>query len=74
MLETRILTAADVYDALTAADRPYKKPLSREKAFTVLDALVSEGKLDAFTVRSLKAAVGRLSEEEIEQKLSLSRL
>lgn len=74
MLETRILTAADVYDALTAADRPYKKPLSREKAFTVLDALVSEGKLDAFAVRSLKAAVGRLSEEEIEQKLSLSRL
>ena len=31
--EVRILTIIDVYDALTAEDRPYKPPMPVEKAF-----------------------------------------
>jgi len=35
-LEARILTILDVYDALTATDRPYKKPIPPQIAFTIL--------------------------------------
>ena len=45
-LETRILAAVDIYDALTSADRPYKKPMDKDKAFSVLNEMANEGKLD----------------------------
>jgi HD-GYP domain-containing protein (c-di-GMP phosphodiesterase class II) len=35
-IETRIITITDIYDALTSMDRPYKIPLSKEKAFKIL--------------------------------------
>ncbi|MCU0661045.1 MAG: HD domain-containing protein, partial [Myxococcota bacterium] len=35
-LESRIMTVADIYDALTAADRPYKKAVSAERALDIL--------------------------------------
>ncbi len=44
--EVRLLTILDVYDALTAEDRPYKPPLSPEKAFEVLDNMAGAGKID----------------------------
>ncbi len=44
--ETRLLTILDVYDALTAEDRPYKPPMPTEKAFGILESMVNEGKLD----------------------------
>ena len=56
-LETRILTVADVYDALTASDRPYKKPMPREKALGILHSMAEEGKVDLQLVEWLKEAV-----------------
>ncbi len=44
--EVRLLTILDIYDALTAEDRPYKPPLSPEKAFDVLGNMVEAGKVD----------------------------
>ena len=44
--ETRLLTIIDIYDALTAEDRPYKPPMPPEKAFAILESLKNEGKLD----------------------------
>ena len=44
--ETRLLTILDVYDALTGEDRPYKPPLSPEKAFEILGRMADEGKVD----------------------------
>jgi HD-GYP domain-containing protein (c-di-GMP phosphodiesterase class II) len=38
--QTRMMTIADIYDALTAPDRPYKKSLRPEEA---LDILLKEG-------------------------------
>lgn len=46
-LETRILALVDVFDALTACDRPYKKAMSCEDAIRILGYMVKEGKLDA---------------------------
>ena len=51
--ETRILTAVDIFDALTCKDRPYKKPMPRDRAIAILEQMVSEGKLDAGIVSAL---------------------
>ncbi|MCR5103379.1 MAG: PAS domain S-box protein [Eubacterium sp.] len=45
--ETRILTIIDIYDALTAEDRPYKPPLSPQKAFDILKDMAVKGKIDS---------------------------
>ncbi len=44
--ETRLLTILDVFEALTASDRPYKKPMPAERALAILDSMVQEGKID----------------------------
>ncbi len=44
--QSRILAIADIYDALTAADRPYKRALPRDKALSILRAEAAAGKLD----------------------------
>ena len=44
--ETRLLTIIDVYDALTADDRPYKPPVPSEKAFGILESMREDGQID----------------------------
>ena len=46
-LQTRMMTIADIYDALTAWDRPYKKALPPEKALDILTMEVNEGHVDS---------------------------
>lgn len=46
-IQTRMMTISDIYDALTASDRPYKKALPSERALEILEMEVREGKLDA---------------------------
>ncbi|HEX8552346.1 MAG TPA: CHASE2 domain-containing protein [Abditibacteriaceae bacterium] len=45
-IETRMMTIADIYDALTAADRPYKKAMPAEKALSILRSEAESGTLD----------------------------
>ncbi len=45
-LQSKIMTIADIYDALTAADRWYKEAVPTEKAIAILREEVTEGKLD----------------------------
>ena len=44
--EVRLLTILDIFDALTARDRPYKPGMPVEKALSILDSMVSEGSID----------------------------
>jgi 3',5'-cyclic-nucleotide phosphodiesterase len=44
--QVRILTISDIFDALTASDRPYREAYSIEKAVEILRAEAEEGKLD----------------------------
>lgn len=53
-LEARILTILDVYDALTASDRPYKKAMAPQAAFNILEKMAQEGKLDSLLVAAFK--------------------
>lgn len=46
-IQTRMMTISDIYDALTAGDRPYKKALPPERALSILEIEVKDGKLDA---------------------------
>lgn len=44
--EVRLLTILDVFDALTARDRPYKPGMPVEKALYILGSMVQEGSID----------------------------
>ena len=45
-LETRVMTVCDIFDALTASDRPYKKAMPVEKALQILQWEAKDGMLD----------------------------
>jgi len=45
-LETRIMTVCDIFDALTASDRPYKKAMPVDEALAILRVGAAEGALD----------------------------
>jgi len=46
-IEARIMTIADIYDALTASDRPYKRAVPVEKAIDILEYEKKAGKIDS---------------------------
>lgn len=46
LLGGRIMAVADVYDALTAQDRPYKPAIPHEKSAAILRDMAKHGKLD----------------------------
>ncbi len=45
-LETRIMSVCDIFDALTASDRPYKSALPVDQALDILRSEAREGALD----------------------------
>ncbi|MEP7001245.1 MAG: HD domain-containing phosphohydrolase [bacterium] len=45
-VQTRMMTIADIYDALTATDRPYKHAVSTERAIDILQSEARDGMLD----------------------------
>jgi HD-GYP domain-containing protein (c-di-GMP phosphodiesterase class II) len=59
---SRMMTIADIYDALTASDRPYKKAVSHEQALDILSWEANHGKvdrdlLDLFVQRRIHQAI-----------------
>lgn len=66
-IESRILSVVDIFDALTSADRPYKKPMPKEKAFAILhDMAVKEGKLEDRLVTWLEEEMMEIDMDSIE--------
>ncbi|MCO5163634.1 MAG: HD domain-containing protein [Mesorhizobium sp.] len=57
--EVRMLTVADVFDALTA-DRPYRRAMKVEEAFAIIDKDIGSA-FDEACVLALKRAVARLA-------------
>jgi HD-GYP domain-containing protein (c-di-GMP phosphodiesterase class II) len=45
-LQTKMMTISDIYDALTASDRPYKPAVSSERALVILRDEAARGQLD----------------------------
>jgi len=52
-VEEKIMAMADVFEALTAVDRPYKAAMTLSRALAVLADMVNEGHLDAELYRLL---------------------
>jgi len=45
-IESRMMTIADIFDALTASDRPYKRAVPIDRALSIVESEVKAGKLD----------------------------
>ena len=45
-IQTRMMTISDIFDALTAADRPYKRAVPLQRALDIMAAEVKDGMLD----------------------------
>ncbi len=50
-LQSRMMTISDIFDALVAWDRPYKKAVPVERALGILGEEAGQGKLDADLLR-----------------------
>lgn len=46
-IQSKMMTIADIYDALTASDRPYKKAVPLDKALKILEYEAKDGNIDA---------------------------
>ncbi len=46
-IQSQIMTIADIYDALTASDRPYKPRLSLDQSLSILHQEAAAGKINA---------------------------
>jgi len=55
-VQTRMMTISDIFDALSAADRPYKKAISMERALEILGFAVKDGELDGSLFEIFKTA------------------
>ncbi|MCZ6692195.1 MAG: GAF domain-containing protein [Planctomycetota bacterium] len=58
-LQSRILGVADIFDALTASDRPYKPPMSNDKALSIINEGVADGQWDEKVVKCLADLVAQ---------------
>lgn len=45
-VEAKMMTISDIFDALTASDRPYKKAMAADKALAIIESEVKAGKCD----------------------------
>jgi HD-GYP domain-containing protein (c-di-GMP phosphodiesterase class II) len=50
-LQSKMMSVSDIFDALTASDRPYKRAMPVEKALDILGFEVKDGHLDGELVR-----------------------
>jgi HD-GYP domain-containing protein (c-di-GMP phosphodiesterase class II) len=46
-VQAKIMAVCDIYDALIAMDRPYKKAIPHARAMSILETEVHDGKIDA---------------------------
>jgi HD-GYP domain-containing protein (c-di-GMP phosphodiesterase class II) len=51
-VQTRMMTIADIFDALTATDRPYKRAVPLDRALDILRDEAGEGMLDEHLLQS----------------------
>ncbi|MFH2129193.1 MAG: HD domain-containing phosphohydrolase [bacterium] len=72
-LQSRIMAVSDIFEALSAPDRPYKKPMSLSQAIKILKSLIKENHIDRDIVELLldsglinEYAIRYLKKEQID--------
>jgi HD-GYP domain-containing protein (c-di-GMP phosphodiesterase class II) len=78
-LASRVMTVCDIFDALTAMDRPYKSAMSLDTALKILEGEASDGLLDMDIVevfieaRCFESTVRRLGPKPVRRPAVLLR-
>jgi len=69
-LQTRILAIADVFDALTAHDRPYKVGKTLSESMSILEKMVIDNHLDKdiFEIFKVQKLYLRFAEKELKEE------
>jgi hypothetical protein len=63
-VQAKIMTICDIFDALSASDRPYKKAVAADRALGILEMSVKDKELDADLYRLfLEAGIFRLADK-----------
>ena len=72
-LESRVLALADIFEALTASDRPYKDAKTLGEAMKIIDFMVKDEELDGDLVNffyseelNIKYAKQELKKEQLD--------
>ncbi|MDD2914370.1 MAG: response regulator [Gallionella sp.] len=55
-IQTRIITIADFFEALTASDRPYKKQMPLSKTMEIMEGSVKRGEIDEHLFELFKSS------------------
>lgn len=71
-LDDRILAIADVFEALSSADRPYKPPKKLSEIFKILSFMVKDGDIDGDIVKFIYET--KLYEKYAEQEMSKEQI
>ncbi|MEF2145835.1 MAG: HD domain-containing phosphohydrolase [Desulfovibrionaceae bacterium] len=72
LLQARILAVADIFEALTAKDRPYKEPMKLSQALRILGFMTKDGHIDP-DIHDL-FVTGRVWKEYAESELDPSQV
>jgi 3',5'-cyclic-nucleotide phosphodiesterase len=73
-IQTRMMTIADIFDALTAQDRPYKRALPVERALEIMTDEVERGQLDESLFRIfLEARIWEERKERRRESIAVNR-
>ncbi len=73
-LQTRMMTIADIYDALTSQDRPYKRALPMDRALDIMVDEVEHGALDGELFRVfVEAKVWEEQKEKPRASVAVNR-
>ena len=69
-VQARLMCIADVFEALTATDRPYKKPMKLSMVLNILGKMTQESHLDSdiFQVFISEATYMKYAEEHLEKE------
>lgn len=69
-LQARILAVADIFEALTASDRPYRRPMPLSQAMKIMGFMVNDGELDNKIVKLMEeiGVLKKYAEEELTEE------
>ena len=66
-MEVRLLTILDVFEAMTANDRPYKNPMPAEHAFAILHQMADEGQIDEGLLNLFEQSKAWIAEDQTSE-------
>jgi HD-GYP domain-containing protein (c-di-GMP phosphodiesterase class II) len=69
-LQARIISVADIFEALTAKDRPYREPMKLSKVLMIMEGMIKDQHIDGDVLYAFRAsgALSTYAKEELNQE------